>query len=87
MAQEDPAPQTPKPLETSKQTQTPDSPPPQIFIVSFNVVNVRAHPNTQSRIVEKIFKGQEVQVLEIKEGWARIKKGWVFLHLLKKSPE
>ncbi|WP_162983242.1 SH3 domain-containing protein [Helicobacter mehlei] len=84
-AQEDPTPQTPKPLEAPKQTQ--DSPPPQIFTVSFNVVNVRAHPNTQSRIVEKIFKGQEVQVLEIKEGWARIKKGWVFLHLLKKSSE
>ncbi|WP_158656928.1 SH3 domain-containing protein [Helicobacter bizzozeronii] len=55
--------------------------------MNFNVVNVRAYPNTQSRIVEKIFKGQEVQALEIKEGWVRIKKGWVFLHLLKKGPE
>ncbi|BDR28005.1 SH3 domain-containing protein [Helicobacter suis] len=71
------APPTPAPENTKPSYKT--------YYVLYSVVNVRLQPSTNSKVVAKILHGQEVQVLETKHGWGRIKSGWVFLHLLKEK--
>ncbi|WP_163532857.1 SH3 domain-containing protein [Helicobacter suis] len=68
-------------------TPTPENAEPsyKTYYVLYSVVNVRLQPSTNAKVVAKILHGQEVQVLEIKHGWGRIKSGWVFLHLLKEK--
>ncbi|BCZ16767.1 hypothetical protein NHP190003_00490 [Helicobacter sp. NHP19-003] len=60
-------------------------PPYTIYHVGVSAVNVRAKPSTHAPVVVKILRGQEVRVLEVKEGWGRVDKGWVYLQLLKKD--
>jgi len=42
--------------------------------VTANVLNVRLHPQSGSRITNKIYRQQKVEVFEIKSGWARVSK-------------
>ncbi|WP_104747777.1 SH3 domain-containing protein [Helicobacter cetorum] len=52
-------------------------------------VNVRALPSTRGKVIGGLLKDQSVQVLEIKNDWAKIQfsssmQGYVFFKLLKK---
>lgn len=60
---------------------------PKIAVIVSNAVNVRAEPDINSDKIDRLTKGQEVPLLEIKEGadgrrWGRViiaedKEGWV----------
>ncbi|ODM33802.1 hypothetical protein A6779_05570 [Marinobacter adhaerens] len=64
----------------------------QNFVIA-NSLNVRVEPNTNAPIFEKLPKGQAVEVLEFKNGWAKISnpKGqremslWVYSNYLSKK--
>ncbi|GMB96343.1 SH3 domain-containing protein [Helicobacter sp. NHP22-001] len=60
-------------------------PPYTLYRASVSVINVRIKPSTHAPVVAKVLEGQEVRVFEVKEGWGRIEKGWVYLPLLKKD--
>ncbi|MEJ8622422.1 SH3 domain-containing protein [Helicobacter pylori] len=60
------------------------------YKVAVSGVNVRAFPNTKSKIIGSLAKNKSVKVLEIQNDWAEIEfsnktKGYVFLKLLKKA--
>ncbi|WP_205589513.1 SH3 domain-containing protein, partial [Helicobacter labacensis] len=74
-----PTPQSPQPA----QPHTPST----IYYVVVDVLNVRALPSTQSRVTARFLRGAEVHVLEIKNGWGRTKKGWVYLKLVSPTRE
>ncbi|MFC3848427.1 SH3 domain-containing protein [Helicobacter baculiformis] len=63
---------TPKPSKTLNK----------IYYVVVAVLNVHAQPNTHSKTTAQLTYRQKVHVHEIKDGWGRIKKGWVFLDFL-----
>ena len=43
------------------------------YTVTANSLNVRSAPNTNSNIIGSLKKGTQIEVIEIKSGWARIK--------------
>uniref|UniRef100_UPI0018F84006 SH3 domain-containing protein n=1 Tax=Helicobacter felis TaxID=214 RepID=UPI0018F84006 len=64
----------------------PETPKFKTYIVVVNVLNVRALPNIHARVTQQLMHAQKVQVLEIKDGWGRTKRGWVFLDYLERVP-
>lgn len=48
-------------------------------------VNVRLHCSTNSSIVKVLDKAEKVYVSETKDGWSRIKSGWIKSEYLSKS--
>ncbi|WP_233709843.1 SH3 domain-containing protein [Helicobacter salomonis] len=48
---------------------------------------MRALPSIKARVTERLLRGREVHVLEIKNGWGRVKKGWVYLKLMSTTRE
>ncbi|MBW1722536.1 MAG: SH3 domain-containing protein [Deltaproteobacteria bacterium] len=44
------------------------------YYVSSNKLNVRLAPNKNGKITNTLYKGQKVEVFEIKNGWARISR-------------
>ncbi|WP_104750522.1 SH3 domain-containing protein [Helicobacter cynogastricus] len=64
----------------------PEIPKFKTYIVVVNVLNVRALPNIHARVTQQLMHAQKVQVLEIKDGWGRTKRGWVFLDFLERVP-
>jgi len=44
------------------------------FVVTAGTLNVRLAPNTAAKARGKLHRGQVVEVLEVKEGWARISR-------------
>lgn len=53
-------------------------------------LNVRAEPNVEAEVVDKLKRGQEVLVTEVREGWAKLAAGYCvarFLELVAYEPE
>jgi len=44
------------------------------FVVTAGTLNVRLAPNTAGKSKRKLYRGQVVEVLEVKDGWARISR-------------
>ncbi|BEG56365.1 hypothetical protein NHP21005_00530 [Helicobacter sp. NHP21005] len=81
-----PTPQEQAPKEQATEAKEGAKEPPYtIYHVDVSAVNVRTKPSTHAPVVAKILRGHEVHVLEVKEGWGRVDKGWVYLPLLKKE--
>lgn len=72
----------------------------QLFLVTTPTLNVRLAANTNGGVVSKLHRGQEVEVFEVDEGWARISEyydavseglsgkvaRWVFAEFLSAKP-
>ncbi|WP_162982746.1 SH3 domain-containing protein, partial [Helicobacter vulpis] len=89
----------PQAQPTPPQASTPPSPPPpqkpteppkpkmDVYYVAVDVLNVRALPSTHARVTQRLTRGQEVSIQEVKKGWGKIESGWVFLDFLRpKTP-
>ena len=52
-----------------------------LVTVQVDILNVRANPSTDSAILGKLHKGDQAEVLDIKDGWYQIdykgQKGWI----------
>lgn len=44
------------------------------YIVTADTLNIRLAANTSAQIKGKLYRGQEVEVLEVNNGWARISR-------------
>ena len=42
------------------------------YVVSADTLNIRLAANTSAKVKGKLYRGQEVEVLEVDKGWARI---------------
>lgn len=49
----------------------------QTVTITANLLNVRTGPGTQYPITDRVSRGASYQLLEVKDGWGRITKGWV----------
>jgi len=47
---------------------------PGAYVVSADTLNIRLAANTSAQIKGKLYRGQEVEVLEVSNGWARISR-------------
>jgi hypothetical protein len=45
---------------------------PQVFVVTAGSLNVRLAPGTSGKVASKLYRGQQAEVFEIDNGWARI---------------
>ncbi|PAF46514.1 hypothetical protein BKH46_07160 [Helicobacter sp. 12S02634-8] len=68
---------------TAVHTQTPNR--AQAYRVRAQSVNIRAKPDTSSKVIGKLNIGTHIEVLYVKNGWAKIKNGWVLESLLQKQ--
>lgn len=50
-----------------------------IYRAKANVLNVRELPSVDSKIIDKIYKNQEIVVFDIENSWGKMQKGYVFL--------
>ncbi|WP_210647478.1 SH3 domain-containing protein, partial [Helicobacter salomonis] len=73
--------------KTQPPAPSPAEPPATTYYVAVDVLNVRALPSIKARVTERLLRGREVHVLEIKSGWGRVKKGWVYLKLMSTTRE
>ena len=55
--------------------------------ITATVLNVREKPNSSSKIVEKINKGEVYTIVDESNGWGKLKSGigWIFLKYTKKK--
>ncbi len=57
--------------------------------VSSNGLNVRTTPSSESTVLGQLKKGEEVSIIEIKDGWGKIiysgKEGWISINYLSKE--
>lgn len=56
---------------------------PGTYTVSTGVLNVRSQPNTQCSVIGKVYRDQQIEVLEVNGNWGRISlngnTGWISL--------
>lgn len=45
-------------------------------------LNVRAEPNAESEVIDKLKRGDKVLVTEVRDGWAKLTKGYCMVKLL-----
>ncbi|PAF52224.1 hypothetical protein BKH44_03735 [Helicobacter sp. 13S00477-4] len=55
------------------------------YIVIPQVINIRLEPNTSSKIINRLPVNSIIEVQYIKNGWAKLKNGWVLATLIKKQ--
>ncbi|MGX3011351.1 SH3 domain-containing protein [Helicobacter sp. 23-1044] len=61
---------------------------PRNFIVEVKVLNVRAKPSVEGKILKRFKKGAVIRISEIQGQWAKLENGgFAFLSLLKDSAE
>ncbi|PAF48665.1 hypothetical protein BKH41_05185 [Helicobacter sp. 12S02232-10] len=68
------------PLENSKNVSILET-----YVVVPKSVNIRSEPSLSSKIMGKLVAGNTIEVEYVKDGWAKIKNGWVSFSLLKKQ--
>ena len=76
------APTQTAPAPSSAQQSTPDQKPHNTGVITGTEVRMRVGPGTHENIIGYFEKGESVEILEVRPGWAKVKRtngaiGWV----------
>lgn len=54
------------------------------YEILVDILNIRTHPNTKSKISKRMYKHQILELQDLGNGWGKGKDGFVFLEFLQK---
>ena len=54
------------------------------YEILVDILNIRTHPNTKSKISKRMYKHQILELQDLGNGWGKGKDGCVFLEFLQK---
>ena len=57
---------------------------PASYEILVDILNIRTHPNTKSKISKRMYKHQILELQDLGNGWGKGKDGFVFLEFLQK---